>query len=181
MDVGGSAWGLFKRRSLLCQLMPRLNSSSGVRKVDIRSGEVSQGSVPFSHLCLRRLPSLPLSRASRLLRLSRRIGSLRLYTVCTWLVEAGTGRAGASCSSSGMSKATEVSWTIAVGGAIVTEPIAAVACSVHASMSMGCGAAGTVKSSIAMVALQVRLCDKAVEEGADGKERDKDRSKCLAM
>ena len=63
----------------------------------------------------------------------------------------------------------------------MTEPIAAVACSVHASMSMGCGAAGTVKSSIAMVALRVRLCDKAVEEGADGKERDKDRSKCLAM
>lgn len=63
--------------------------------------------------------------------------------------------AGALCSSSGMSKATEVPWT---AGAVemVTEPMAAVACSVHASISMGCGTAawGVVKSSIAMVALR---------------------------
>jgi hypothetical protein len=39
---------------------------------------VTSHHVPFSQRCLRRLPSFPLRSASRLLRLSRRIGSRRL-------------------------------------------------------------------------------------------------------
>ena len=58
-----------------------------------------------------------------------------------------------------MSKSTEVPASAAAGAEMATEPMAAVACSVHASMSMGCGAAAwgeVVKSSTAMVAVRVR-------------------------
>jgi hypothetical protein len=49
--------------------------------------------------------------------------------------------------------------TAGAGAEMAIEPMAAVACSVHASMSMGCGAAAwgeVVRSSMAMVAVRVR-------------------------
>ena len=156
LGVGGSACGLERRRSGWCvSFWCVLRHEQQV----VKEEGVSQGGecVPFSHLWRRRLPSLPFSSASRLFRLSRRTGSVRLYTVCTCAVVAG--RAGALSSSSGMSKTTEVPVTAAGAGAeMATEPMAAVACSVHASMSMGCGAAAwgeeVVKSSMAMVAVR---------------------------
>lgn len=47
----------------------------------IKSILVGQDKIPFSHRCLRRLPSLPFNNASRLFRLSRRSGSRRRYVV----------------------------------------------------------------------------------------------------
>lgn len=152
LGEGGSAHGLLRRRSIhqhwiMTVYLPGISSH-----------------IPFSQRCLRRLPSFPFSNASRLLRLSRRMGSRRRNVTdgvcCDWperptsfTREVGRVSVAGTSSSRGMANETDAprkpvravaESTIDTGSSRDSEMVKlcneAAACSVHAEMArVWCG------------------------------------------